>query len=374
MAGAKPPGMPAGHTGLRWAMTVGDPPAVTETDVAVIGAGPIGIELAVALKRAGVAYVQFDAKQVGYTMSWWAPQTKWFSSNDRIAIAGVPLQTWDQGKSTREEYLAYLRRIVIEFDLPVRTYEPVTGVRRLPDGRLELTTRPGGLEGGRAATTVARHVVFATGGTDYPRRLDIPGEDLPHVSHYFTDPHTYFRKRLLIVGGRNSAVEAALRCHAAGARVSVSYRGASVDNNGIKYWLLPEFNGLVRAGTITAHYNTVPTAITPTHVTLAPTRGGPAEDVPFDFVLLLVGYHADATLLRHAGIALDGESNLPKYDERTMETNVPGVYVAGCAVGGTQEKYQIFLENCHVHVPRIVAAVQGRTSDVAAPSFDRPES
>ena len=350
------------------------PEQQTETDVAVIGAGPIGLELAVALKRAGVDYVQFDAKQVGYTMSWWAPQTKWFSSNDRIAIAGVPLQTWDQGKSTREEYLAYLRRIVLEFDLPVRTYEPVVAVDKQPDGRFCVTTRPGGVESGRSAVTFAKHVVFATGGTDFPRKLNIPGEELPHVSHYFRDPHTYFRKRLLVVGGRNSAVEAALRCQAAGAHVSVSYRGHSVDANGIKYWLLPEFNGLVKSGAITGYYDTMPTRITPTHVTLASTVGGATRDEPFDFVLALIGYHADAALLRQAGVMLDGESNLPKYDPATMQTNVPGLYVAGCAVGGTQEKYQIFLENCHVHVPRIVAAVQGRTSDAATPSFDRPES
>ncbi len=348
--------------------------AEVETDVAVIGAGPIGIELAVALKRASIPYLHFDAKQVGYTMSWWAPLTRWFSSNERIAIAGVPLQTWDQSKCSREEYLTYLRRIVQEFDLAVRTYEPVTDVENLPGGRFRLTTRPGGLESGQTATVIARHVVFATGGTDHPRKLGIPGEGLPHVSHYFQDPHTYFRKRLLVVGGRNSAVEAALRCHAAGARVSVSYRGHSVDNNGIKYWLLPEFNGLVSTGAITAHYDTVPTAITPTHVTLASTHGGRSEDVPFDFVLLLIGYHADPTLLRKAGIALDGVSNLPKFDGRTMETNVPGIYVAGCAVGGTQQKYQIFLENCHVHVPRIVAAIQGRDAEYATPTFARPES
>ena len=286
----------------------------------------------------------------------------------------MPLQTWDQSKSTREEYLNYLRRIVQEFDLQVRTYEPVTAVRRLDDGRFRLTTRPGGPESGRSATVLARHVVMATGGTDYPRRLNIAGEDLPHVSHYFKDPHTYFRKRLLVVGGKNSAVEAALRCSAAGAYVSISYRRDRLDPNSIKYWLLPEANGLIASGKIQGHFNTVPTAITPTHVTLASTVGGATVDEPFDFALLLIGYHADPTLLRHAGIALDGESNLPKYDPATMETNVPGLYVAGCAVGGTQEKYQIFLENCHVHVPRIVAAVQGRTSEVATPSFERPET
>ena len=104
-----------------------------EYEVGIVGAGPIGLELAVALKKAGVDYVQFDAKQIGYTMSWWAPQTRFFSSNERIAIAGVPLQTWDQSKATREEYLAYLRRIVIQFDLQVRTYEPVNRIEPLGD-------------------------------------------------------------------------------------------------------------------------------------------------------------------------------------------------------------------------------------------------
>ena len=345
-----------------------------ETDVAVIGAGPIGLELAVALRRAGVDYLQFDAKQVGYTMSWWAPQTRWFSSNDRIAIAGVPLQTPDQSKCTREEYLTYLRRLVIEFDLQVRTYEPVADVRKLDDGRFALTTRPGGVESGRTATVVARHVVMATGGTDHARKLGIPGEDLPHVSHYFGDPHTYFRKRLVVVGGKNSAVEAALRCSAAGAHVSISYRRDKLDPASIKYWLLPEANGLVASGKITGYFNTVPTRITPTDVTLASTVGGATVEEAFDFVLPLIGYHADPTLLRRAGVELDGASNLPRYDARTMETNVPGLYVAGCAVGGTQEKYQIFLENCHVHVPRIVAAIQGRDAEYATPTFAAPES
>jgi thioredoxin reductase (NADPH) len=355
-------------------MTAAETPPTADTDVAVIGAGPIGLEMAVGLKRAGIPYLHFDARQVGYTISWFAPQTRFFSSNDRIAIAGVPLQTWDQTKSTREEYLNYLRRVVIEFDLQVRTYEPVTDVRKLPDGRFQLTTRPGGRESGRTATVIARHVVMATGGTDHPRRLGVPGEGFPHVGHYFKDPHTYFRKRLLVVGGKNSAVEAALRCHAAGAQVSISYRREQLDPTSIKYWLLPEANGLLSAGKIKGYFNTVPTAITPTHVTLASTVGGAVVEEPFDFVLLLIGYHADPTLLRAAGIELDGESNLPKYDVRTMETNVPGMYVAGCAVGGTQEKYQIFLENCHVHVPRIIAAVQGRDAEFATPQFARPES
>src|SRR4051812_39698572 len=179
---------------------------MTSHDVAVVGAGPIGIELAVALKRSGVESVHFDAKQIGYTISWFAPQTKFFSSNERIAIAGVPLQTPDQNKATREEYLAYLRGIVQQFELDVRTYEPVTGIDKVA-GEFVVSTHA---RSGKR-TYRAPKLVLCTGGTDRPRRLGVPGEDLPHVSHYFGDPHAYFGTELLIVGGKNSAVEAALR-------------------------------------------------------------------------------------------------------------------------------------------------------------------
>src|SRR5947207_9781484 len=180
---------------------------MTSHDVAVIGAGPIGLELAVALKRAAIDYVHFDARQIGYTISWFAPQTKFFSSNERIAVAGVPLNTADESKATREEYLAYLRGVVQQFDLEINTYEPLVAIDRQRDGEFVLTTAP---PGGNRAWRV-RKLILVTGGTDHPRLLNIPGEDLPHVSHYFRDPHEYFRKRLLIVGGKNSAVDAALR-------------------------------------------------------------------------------------------------------------------------------------------------------------------
>jgi thioredoxin reductase (NADPH) len=340
------------------------------TDVAVVGAGPIGLELAVALKAAGVEYLHFDAKQIGYTISWFAPQTRFFSSNERIAIAGVPLQTWDQGKATREEYLAYLRRIVQQYDLKVRTYEPVIDIQR--DGsQFVLTTRPTSGE----KRIRANRFVLCTGGTDHPRRLNIPGEDLPHVSHYFQDPHTYFQKRLLIVGGKNSAVEAALRCYHAGANVSISYRRDKLDPSSIKYWLMPEINGLIEAGRIRGYFGTVPTQITPSLVTLAATTGGEAITEPFDFVLLLIGYEADMSLLKMAGVQLRGDCLAPVFDSSTMQTKVPGVYVAGCAIGGTQDKYAVFLENCHVHVPRIVASLTGATAVVEeAPEYLRPES
>lgn len=343
-------------------------------EVAIVGAGPIGIELAVALKRAGIEYVHFDARQIGYTISWFPPLTRFFSSNERIAIAGVPLLTADQSKASREEYLAYLRAVVLQFQLQIHTYEPVVGIDRVDEGFL-ITTHPAG---GRR-TWRARRVVLCTGGTDRPRRLGIPGEDLPHVSHYFGDPHVYFLRRVLIVGGKNSAIEAALRCHYAGARVGLSYRREQLPDKSIKYWLLPEINGLLKENRIEPHLGTVPVRITPTHVTLerkpfGSTAAGERYDVPADFVLLLIGYEQDNSLLRLAGVELAGECLAPVHDERTMQTSVPGVYVAGTAVGGTQNKYTVFIENCHIHVERIVRAIEGAAPPAAPAPLAQPES
>jgi thioredoxin reductase (NADPH) len=345
-----------------------------QTQVIIVGAGPIGLEMAVALKQARIPSLHFDAKQIGHTISWFAPQTRFFSSNERIAIAGVPLQTPDQSKATREEYLTYLRCVVQQFDLQVNTYEPVAGIEG--DGRrgFTLTTQPAGGQ----RTYRCQKLILCTGGTDHPRKLNVPGEDLPHVSHYFEDPHKYFRKRVLVVGGKNSAVEAALRCHHAGAYVSLSYRRDRLPAKSIKYWLLPEINGLMQSGRIEAYLPTVPRAITPTHVTLARVGhslyGHETFDVPADFVLLLLGYVQDNRLFKMAGVQLEGESSAPVFDARTMETNVPGLYVAGTAVGGTQDKYRVFIENCHVHVGRILAALTGAPPPEAPVQFMAPES
>ena len=339
------------------------------TDIAVVGAGPIGLELAVALKKAGLDYLHFDARQIGYTISWFAPQTRFFSSNERIAIAGMPLQTIDQGKATREEYLAYLRGIVQMHDLQIRTYEPVVRITKQSDG-FELETK----KGDGHPIYRANRVIICTGGTDRPRLLNVPGEGLAHVDHYFKDPHKFFRKRVLIVGGKNSAVEAALRCYQAGANVSISYRRQHLDPNSIKYWLMPEINGLIQAGKIEGLFNTLPTEITPGSVRFKDVVSGNVSLLAFDFVLLLIGYEADMTLLRCAGVDLQGECQVPVYSPQTMQTNVPGIYVAGCAVGGTQDKYAVFLENCHVHVSRIMASLAGDPLEFAAPVYARPES
>lgn len=344
-------------------------------EVAIIGAGPIGIELAVSLKRAGVDYIHFDAHQIGYTMTWWPRNTNFFSTTERLAIAGVPIQNNHQQRITGEEYVAYLRGVVEQFDLRIHTYEPVTALEREAGGFM-LTTAP--LAGQRRYW--ARRVVLAIGDMHFPHRLGIPGEELPHVSHYFRDPHDYFRKRLLIVGGKNSAVEAALRCWRVGAEVTISYRRDWFDEQRVKHWLLPDVKAQIEAGTIRFLPSTTPIAITPSHVLLAPTADGKpiAGAAPIrhatDFVLLATGFRGDQSLLEMAGVELVGENRTPVYNPDTMESNVSGLYLAGTAAAGIQQRYVLFIENSHEHVHKITRALTGHAppalGDVRQRTYD----
>jgi thioredoxin reductase (NADPH) len=345
---------------------------VIETDVLLIGAGPIGIELAVALKARGIRYVHLDAGPIGSTIAWYAPQTHFFSSPERIAIAGVPLQTLDQTKATREEYLTYLRAVVLQFDLPIETFERVVSLRKNADGWFEATSvRAAGSRQWRA-----RNVVLAIGDMHRPRRIGVPGEDLPHVSHYFGDPHQYFRRRVLIVGGQNSAVEAAIRCHRVGAEVTLSYRGRELDANRIKFWLLPEIRSLIRDGRLRWLPSTLVREIRGDSVALDRCEDGAfTGDVNADAVLLLTGYEQDSDLFEQVGVTLEGEARRPHFDEQTMETNVPGLFVAGTGSAGTQfGGVKEFIETSHVHVARIVAALTRTAPPVEAPSYELPES
>lgn len=331
-----------------------------QTQVMIIGAGPIGVELACALKRAKVDYVHVDAGQLGQTIMWYPRQVKFFSSPERISLAGLPLHTSDQSKATREEYLAYLRGVVEHYDLKIQSYERVTKIEKQSDGSFRVHTK----KGVRDFLYQVKQVVLAIGDMHRPRLLHIPGEEMEHVSHYFDEPHRYFQQKLLIVGGRNSAVEAAIRCFRAGAQVTLSYRGSGLDENAIKYWLLPEFNWLVKHGHIRFYPDTVPSQITRTHVTLkqAETAAemvhvpGPVEA---DFVLLLTGYEMDTRLISEAGAKLGGVNNAPLLDEATMQTTVPGLFVAGTAAAGTQIKFRLFIENCHAHVEKIAEVITG---------------
>jgi thioredoxin reductase (NADPH) len=327
-------------------------PTTENHRVAVIGAGPIGLELAVALKQRGIDYVQFDAAQVGATMQWYPLEMLFHSSAERLAIAGVPIQVPDQQKPKREEFLAYLRAVVQQFALEVRTFERVVDAKRLANGTFKLDTVA---VDGPHVYHVA-NIVLAVGAMHAPKLLGIPGEELPHVTHYFHDPHTYFDKKLLVVGGRNSAIEAAVRCQRAGAHVTLSYRGDDFDAKSVKFWLLPEIRSMIRDDRVRFLPRTAPVEI----------RGGTVlldtgAEIAADFVLALTGYRQDTTLFEMLGVDMHGEDRKPLLNEETMETNVPGVFVAGTAVAGSPaERVRVIVEDCHVHVPKILSAVVGR--------------
>lgn len=318
----------------------------------LIGAGPIGVEMAAVLNRAGISYVHLESGQIGATLMRWPRYTRFFSSPEWISIAGVPIQNPGQEYVTAEEYLAYMRLVVEQLDLRVKTYEPVIGITGR-QGDFVLRTRD---IAERKHTYRVGNVVLATGDLAHPRRIGVEGEDLPHVTHEWKDPHQYFQKELLIVGGRNSAVEAAVRCWRAGARVSMSYRGAGLDENRLISRLFLDADLLIRNGQVRFYPNTVPAAIRPGSTILRDTNGTETS-VDADFVYLATGFEMDETLYAALGVELRDDERKPHHDPATMETNVPGVYVIGTAIGGNQRRFRVFITTSHDHCLRAARAI-----------------
>lgn len=337
------------------------PPLQSETtDVIIIGAGPLGIEMAIALQELGVDYLLIEARQIGHTISKWPPNTHFYSTPEHVALAGVPVHNLNQQPVSGEQYLAYLRMLVEYFDLNVRVYEPVQQLHKRGDGFTVITSTQRG-----PRTYHSRRLILATGGMARPRMLDIPGEELPHVSHYFPGPHPYFRRRVLIVGGKNSALEAALRCWRAGARVTLSYRRPEFDFEVVKPHLAADISTRLDKGEVDFLPATLPLEITPCDVLLSSVdddfqRTGDTLRHDADAVLLLTGYEADMHLFRQLGAELHGPEQAPVYDPHTMETTVPDLYVVGTAAGGSQQKFRYFISTSHDHVARICRAITGR--------------
>jgi thioredoxin reductase (NADPH) len=348
-----------------------------DTNVIIVGAGPIGIEVASVLKRNNVDYLHLEAGQIGQTICGWPQNTQFFSSPEWIAVAGMPIQTVAQERITGEQYLAYLRQVVETLDLPVQTYERVTAISRRSKG---FTVETRHLNGATASYT-STYVVIAVGDMSHPRRMGIPGEDLPHVAHRFADPHRYFRNRLLIVGGRNSAVEAAIRCWRAGADATISYRQPTIPRNNVISRLHLEISLLFERGQVEFLPQTVPIEIRPGMVRLErPVQDRPGRpeilEHSTDFVLLCTGFRPDTSLYECAGVKLLGPENHPVHDPDTMETNVPGLYVAGTTTAGNQRKYTVFITTCHDHAAKILRHITGRSTAVVGnlPRRDYPLS
>lgn len=328
-------------------------------DLAVVGAGPCGLAVGAAAKRAGLTCALFDKGPVVSSLLRYPLFMTFFSTADRLEIGGVPFVTAGD-KPTRREALTYYRKIAEYFDLDVRAYHEVRRVARRSEGFEVSVARAGRSEPDAVA---ARHVVYATGYFESPNLLGVPGEDLPHVSHFYREPHPYWRQRVVVVGGGNSAVEAALELHRVGARVTLVHFLGEFDR-GVKPWVLPDITNRIRDGSITIRWCSRVVEIRPAEVAVRSEVDRKTSTIPADFVLALTGYRADLSLVREAGVEVDEVTGVPRHDPENMETNVPGVYIAGVLASGFDAN-KIFIENGREHGAKICAHIKSKPPRVA---------
>jgi thioredoxin reductase (NADPH) len=258
-------------------------------------------------------------------------------------------------KGTREEYLAYLRAVVDYFKIDVRTFHHVKAIDSQSDGSFSIEART---LSGLGRHYRASDVVLATGGTAACRRLGVSGEDLPHVHRRFSEPHRYHGRRLLIVGGRNSACDAAVFAQRCGADVTLVCRGEGIHPR-VKYWIRPELEAMIKSGQVRALFHTEVVRIDVDNVVLSVGPRQEILEVPADDVFLALGFTSDGSLFEMVGAELDGEARSVVHEPSTMRTTVPGVFVAGTAVAGTQARFKVYIENSHIHAKRIAAALTG---------------
>jgi thioredoxin reductase (NADPH) len=310
------------------------------TDVAIVGAGPCGLAAAIAMKKAGLDALVFDRGCVVSGITLYPTYMTFFSTAERLSIGDIPFVVATE-KPTRRDALAYYRAIVTHYDLAIRQYEPVETIERDGEGFIvrSMTTA------GEAQATRAGAVVIATGYFGHPNRLDVPGEDLPHVSHLYKEGHFAFQRDVVVVGGGNSAVDAALDLYHAGARVTIVHFGPQLDRN-IKAWVLPDITNRIAEGSIQARWESRVCAIEPTAVVLNTPAG--VERVPADHVLLMIGYMPNAELLYQLKVEIDPATGIPAHDPATMETSIPGVFIAGVLASG-YDANKTLIENGRHH-------------------------
>lgn len=316
-------------------------------DLMVVGAGPCGLAVGIAAKQAGIGCVLLDRRTIVSTIERYPLGMTFFSTPERIELGGVPFIASHE-KPTRKDGLIYYRRVAEHYELDVRPGEEVVDAAREPDGGFRVEVgRPHDAKSYRAGA-----IVFATGYYDNPNFLGVPGESLPHVHHYFTEGHPFWRRRVLVIGAGNSSVDAALESWRAGAIVTLVHFGEGFDST-VKAWVLPDITNRVKEGSIAARWRSRVRAITPTDVEIVSELTGAVERVPADAVLAMTGYHADTTLLQRLGVPVNPATGIPAHDEHTMSTPIPGCYLAGVIASGNDAN-RLFIENARGHGELIV--------------------
>ena len=320
-------------------------------DLICIGAGPTGLACAIEAKRAGMRPLVIDKGCLCNSIYHYPVNMVFFTTPELLEIGDLPLTSTTE-KPTRTEALKYYRKCVEHYSLDLRLGYRVETVEGT-DGKFGVHTR--NLQG-IASQFASRKIVVATGYYDLPNRMEVPGEDLPEVSHYYTEPHPFWRQNVVIIGGKNSAAEAALDLYRSGANVTLVHRRAELGST-IKYWVRPDIENRIKAGQIRALFETEVKCIETGRVLVS--THGTEKTIPADQVFALTGYHPDFGFLRSLGITLDPLTNKPTMDPQTHESNVPGIYLAGVVIGGNHTS-EIFIENGRFHGKQIINALCGR--------------
>ena len=330
-------------------------------DVLVIGAGPTGLACAIDAQNVGCSVVLVDKGCLTNSLFHYPANMTFFTTPELLEIGNIPFPSPNQ-KPSRSEALEYYRKVAAHYKLQIRPYELVTNVEG-SDGGFVMHTED---RFGRAVEHRARKLIVSTGYYDLPNYLNVPGEDLPKVAHYYNEPHPFFDRDVVVVGGKNSAAIAALELYRHGARVTLVHRGAELHRH-IKYWIKPDIENRFKNGEITAYFNTTIKRIGYDDVVLSTSEG--EKTIANQQVFALTGYKPDFTFIESLGVRLDPENaRCPVCNRATLESNVPGIYVAGVVVAGERTN-EIFIENGRFHgalIAKDLAEKLGK-GEVAAP-------
>lgn len=312
-----------------------------EYDVLIIGAGPIGMACGIEAKKAGLSYVIVEKGALVNSLYNYPVFMTFFSTSQKLEIGEVPFVSINP-KPNRNEAVEYYRRVAEKFSLNIHLFEKVEGLKKATDGQFEVISTK--------RTYKAKNVIISTGFYDVPLKMNIRGEELPKVTHYYKDPHLYAFQQVVVIGANNSGIDAALETYRKGAKITLVIRGPEIGSY-VKYWVRPDVENRIKEGDIKAYFNSEVISIQEDSVTIKTPEK--TFTIANDFVLAMTGYKPDFEMLKKLGINLaDKELNVPVYNPETMETNLPGLYLAGVVCGGL-DTHKWYIENSRIHAEQI---------------------
>ena len=310
-------------------------------DVLIIGAGPIGLNCALEARKNNLSYLIIEKGTIVNSLYNYPLYMRFFSTAEKLEIDEIPFIS-TAPKPGRQEALEYYQGIARQKNVNINLYEKVEKISKNNDIFTVETSK---------ANYFAKNVIISTGFYDIPNLMNIPGENLPKVKHYYTEPYPYAKQKIVVVGSSNSAVDAALETYRKGAEVTMIIRHSEISNS-VKYWVKPDIENRIAEGTITAHFNAEMIEIKENSI-IFKDKNGKIQEIENDFVLAMTGYLPDFNFLQQTGIDLQGDNLKPFYNEETMETNIKNLYLAGVVCGG-KDTHLWFIENSRIHAEMIV--------------------